>query len=145
LYRYEHPRPAVTVDIVLFRQTAGATQVLLIKRAGDPYRGYFALPGGFLDSRETLEQAALRELQEETGLTGIPLIQIHTFSGLDRDPRGWVISTAFSAVIVDPIAQQVHAGSDAEEANWFDIQELPDLAFDHQLIIQTAASKLGVG
>jgi 8-oxo-dGTP diphosphatase len=144
LYRYDHPRPAVTVDIVLFRQTKGADQVLLIKRAGEPYAGCYALPGGFLDSRETLEQAALRELQEETGLTDIPLIQIHTFSGLDRDPRGWVISTAYGAVIMDPIAQQAHAGSDAAETDWFDLQELPDLAFDHQLIIQTAASKLGV-
>jgi len=144
LYAYQHPRPAVSVDIVLFQKMNEEYQVLLIKRAQDPFRGSYALPGGFVEMKESQEQAAERELWEETGVQNIHLTQIHTFSEPDRDPRGRVISTAYSAVIEE--GDQIHpkAGSDAAEAGWFNLSDLPVLAFDHKLIIQISKEKLNL-
>jgi 8-oxo-dGTP diphosphatase len=142
LYTYQYPRPAITIDIVLFQRVQELYRVLLIKRAQAPFAGKYALPGGFVDLNETLEEAAGRELREETGLEDIRLVQIHTFSDLDRDPRERIISTAYGAVIDDddPILPQ--AGSDAAEAHWFDLSNLPLLAFDHNIIIQAAIKKM---
>jgi len=144
LYTYQHPRPAVSVDIVLFQKMNEEYQVLLIKRVQDPFRGSYALPGGFVEMKESQEQAAERELWEETGVQNIHLIQIHTFSEPDRDPRGRVISTAYSAVIEED--DQIHpkAGSDAAEVGWFNLSDLPVLAFDHKLIIQISKEKLNL-
>jgi len=142
LYTYKYPRPMVTVDIVLFQYTQNEPRVLLIQRSGQPFRGRFALPGGFLDSKETLEEAAQRELAEETGLKDIQLEQIHTFSAVDRDPRGRVISTAYAAVL-DPAREYAAvSGSDAGAVGWFSLIELPELAFDHEIIIRTARDQL---
>ena len=142
MYTYKYPRPALTIDIVLFQRVQELYRVLLIKRAQEPFAGKYALPGGFVDLKETLKEAAERELREETGLEDIRLVQIHTFSDLDRDPRERVISTAYGAVIEDddPILPQ--AGSDAAEAIWFDLSHLPPLAFDHNKIIQAAINKM---
>ena len=144
MYTYQHPRPAVSVDIVLFQKKNGEYQVLLIKRAQDPFRGSYALPGGFVEMKESQEQAAERELREETGLQNIKLEQVHTFSDPDRDPRTRVISTAYSAVIDNESQIHPQAGSDAAEVGWFNLSDLPILAFDHKLIIKISIEKLNL-
>jgi 8-oxo-dGTP diphosphatase len=142
LYTYNHPRPSITVDVAIFRPFDGENQILLIQRAHDPFKGMFALPGGFMEINESLEEAAKRELFEETGIKDIQLTQIQTFSEPDRDPRGRVISTCFGCVVHDQDRFQFQAGSDAAAVSWFGLSDLPDLAFDHQVIIQTAIFKL---
>jgi 8-oxo-dGTP diphosphatase len=142
LYTYEHPRAAHTVDIVLIRKSPGSHQVLLIRRKNDPFMGKYALPGGFVDQSETTKSAAIRELKEETGIINIDLFQIHTFSDPGRDPRGWVISTAYGAILEKEKVLFTRAGSDASHIAWFDLNKLPSLAFDHHLIIETALIKL---
>lgn len=139
MYSYKHPRPGVTVDIAIFMPTDTSYQILLIKRAVEPFLGYYALPGGFCEIDESLEQAAQRELLEETGLRGFPLTQIHTFSDPERDPRGRIISTCFSGILENPSLQHIKAADDAAAVRWFDLDDLPQLAFDHQQIIQKAA------
>ena len=144
MYTYSYPRPAVSVDIVLVQKKDRDFQVLLIKRAKPPFQGSYALPGGFVDQDETLEQAAQRELSEETGLQKINLMQIHTFSDPDRDPRGRVISTAFGAIIEDKCEGKTRAGSDALKLDWFNLSDLPHLAFDHEAIIKFSVEKMGL-
>lgn len=134
-FTYEYPRPVVTVDIIVFRNDM--CEVLLIRRKNEPFKGKWALPGGFMDMNETLEEAAIRELEEETGLQGIELKQLHAFSAVDRDPRHRTISVAFYGRLTDN-NQSVKAGSDAGEAAWFKTDALPPLAFDHDKIFETA-------
>lgn len=141
MFSYTHPRPAVSVDIVIIRKVKSEYQVLLIIRAQEPYQGCYALPGGFVDIEETLEDAAARELLEETGLKVENLHQVQTFSAVNRDPRGRVISTAFFGLVFNNDAQPV-AGSDASFTAWFPLDDLPDLAFDHAKIIQLSISKM---
>ncbi len=136
MYTYNYPRPAVTVDIALFRNWKTSSQILLIERGSQPFQGLYALPGGFLGPNETLLEAAWRELEEETGLNGIELFQIHTFSAPDRDPRGRTITTVFGAVLEPAARCKIKAGSDASSAAWFDLSKLPELAFDHREIIE---------
>ena len=119
-------------------------QILLIERAQDPFQGRYALPGGFVEIDESLEDAAQRELSEETGLEGIQLIQIHTFGDPDRDPCGRVISTAFGGLMDETDRQSPTAGSDAADTSWFPLNELPTLAFDHIKIIQVAIQKMNL-
>jgi 8-oxo-dGTP diphosphatase len=116
-------------------------RILLIQRAREPFKGLYALPGGFVEIQESLEEAAFRELREETGFVLPQLTQIHTFSSLDRDPRGRVISTCFGAIMSDSSSQIPQAGSDAADCAWFNIENLPHLAFDHEHIIRTALEK----
>ena len=139
-YIYDYPRPMLTVDAVVFRVKNGIREVLLIRRKNEPFRGHWALPGGFMDMNETLEEAVVRELEEETGLTGIRLIQMHAFSALHRDPRGRTVSVAFRGVIPDPDVS-IRAGDDAARAEWFDVRDLPPLAFDHSKVIGMALEK----
>jgi 8-oxo-dGTP diphosphatase len=141
LYTYDYPRTANSVDIVIIRKVLAGDQILLIKRAINPFKGKYALPGGFVDINENLESAAARELTEETGLRQINLLQIHTFSAPNRDPRGRVISTAFGAVLENEGEFSLQPGSDASQAAWVDLSELPPLAFDHLLIIETTLKK----
>lgn len=133
-YSYEYPRPAVSADIAVFRRMAGELEVLLILRKNQPYQGMWALPGGFMEMDEPLERTAERELQEETGLTGIDLKQFHTFSQVDRDPRTRVITTVFRGM-VESGKSGVSGGDDAAEARWFNTGHLPPLGFDHGVII----------
>jgi len=132
----------VTVDAVVFRRAAGRTQVLLINRGHEPYKGKWAVPGGFIEIDEELEDAVARELQEETGLTGVRLEQMRTFGRCGRDPRGRQISVAFTGVATEG-HEKIRAGDDAAKAQWFDIEKLPeDLAFDHDEMIACGFKRL---
>jgi len=142
LYTYDYPRPSVTVDVAIIKPVGDKFQLLLIKRAREPFKSKFALPGGFINMDETLEEAARRELFEETGLETLQLIQIETFSDPNRDPRGRVISTCFGYVLKMDDQVQLQAGDDASTAEWFELDDLPSLAFDHTIIVQAAISKL---
>lgn len=136
-YRYEHM--AVTTDCVIFTYDDWKLKVLLVQRGGDPYKGDWALPGGFLRNDETAHEGALRELREETGLEASAIVELGVFSKVDRDPRERVITIAWYA-LVKPA--DVTGGDDAEQAAWFSIDELPDLAFDHKEILAAAMARL---
>ncbi len=141
-YSYEYPRPSVSVDCVIFGwDDSKQLKVLLIQRARDPFAGYWALPGGFVDMEEDLEAAALRELEEETGVKDVFIEQLYTFGAPGRDPRGRVISVAYYA-LVNLFKHSVKANSDASRAEWFQLDDLPKLAFDHQQILETAINRL---
>jgi len=140
-YTYRYPHPAVTTDIVIFTIRNDELKVLLIKRALPPHKNEWALPGGFINLEESLEEGARRELEEETGVSGVYLEQLYTFGKPDRDPRERVITVAYYALIPsDKI--EIQAGSDAEGVSWFGMQELPDLAFDHKEILKMAHQRL---
>ncbi len=141
MYKYKYPRPALTVDIVIFAMNEDDLNVLLIRRKGEPFQGQWAIPGGFVEMDETLETSARRELEEETGLKNIFLEQLYTFGGVNRDPRERTVSVAYYA-LVQQKKQKVISGSDASEAKWFAVSDLPELAFDHQLILDTALERL---
>lgn len=128
-YCYKYPHPAVAADCVIFGYDGNTIKVLLILRANDPYKGKWAFPGGFMNMDETVEQCAARELEEETGLKDVIVKQFHIFSAVDRDPRERVISIAHYAVVK---LSEVKGCDDAENAQWFDFDEMPELAFDHE-------------
>ena len=147
-----YPKPALTADICVFARSGGGWRLLLIRRGGHPFLGCWALPGGFAESGETIEATAARELQEETGLTGLPLRLVGVYSAPGRDPRGWTVSAAYGTRVearLDAVADD-----DAAEAGWFDVAlpgegpatiALPEgqrLAFDHAEIIADAAALL---
>lgn len=140
-HAYEYPRPALTVDCVVFGFDEGDLKVLLVQRDLEPFAGRWALPGGFVRVEESLEDAARRELSEETGLRGVFLEQLYTFGRPDRDPRERVVSVAFYA-LVSLAEHPPHAATDAREAAWFSVDDAPDLAFDHEDILQTALTRL---
>ncbi len=140
-YTYDYPRPMVTVDAAVFRKTERGMEVLLIKRGNYPYEGMWALPGGFVDMEETLEEAVARELLEETGLSGIQLKQLHAFSEIHRDPRGRNISINFYGM-ADAQNTDVKGGDDAADARWFPVDQMPELAFDHIIVVGMALNKL---
>lgn len=137
MYTYPYPRPAVTVDAVVFRNPASGTEILLIKRARAPFEGCWALPGGFIDMDETPEEAVIRELREETGISGVEMNQLHTYGAVDRDPRHRTLSVAYIGLLTDE-SQTASGADDAALAAWFSTEELPELAFDHQQIVQDA-------
>lgn len=130
----------VTVDVVLFTIQEAALHVLLVRRGIEPFRGMFAIPGGFILENESLEAAALRELQEETGLREAYLEQLYTFGDPGRDPRCRVVTVAYYALVASHHAPA--AGGDASEARWFPVAELPALAFDHARIVDVALTRL---
>lgn len=140
-YVYEYPRPAVTADTVLFAIDGNSLQLLLIERGGEPYKGMWALPGGFLDMDETVDECAARELCEETGVVAQNLTQIGAFSAVGRDPRGRNICVAFWSVMRLSDCQP-QAGDDAARVKLFDINNLPPLAFDHIEIISAAVRQI---
>ncbi len=143
MYTYEYPRPALTVDCVIFGLDESDLKVLLIERAHEPYADCWAFPGGFVDMDETTETAAKRELCEETGIENMFLEQLYTFSGVDRDPRGRVVSVAYYALVqLADYDSQIHASSDAKKAEWFSVNEMPKLAFDHAEIFEIAINRL---
>ena len=141
-YIYDWPRPMVTVDAVVFSLSEGRTQVLLVNRGKEPYKGKWAVPGGFIEIDEELEDAVARELSEETGLTGVKLEQMRTFGKCGRDPRGRQISIAFIGIATEG-QDKICSGDDAAKAQWFDIEELPeDMAFDHDEMIKYGIENL---
>jgi len=131
----------VTVDIVIFTLREGSLQVLLVKRGVPPFEGQYAIPGGFIRGDESLEEAALRELHEETGMRNVFLEQLYTFGDPKRDPRGRVITVAYYALIASDKLSLV-AGADAAEAQWFPASSVPPLAFDHKSILDYALERL---
>lgn len=138
---YRYPHPAVTADCVIFGFDGRSLKVLLIERGGEPYKGHWALPGGFMRIDETIEQAAERELREETNLSGIFMEQFKVYSDVDRDPRERVITVVFLA-LVKPEDYRLIAGDDASNAFWFEVKMLPPLAFDHRQIVREAREHL---
>jgi len=138
---YEFPRAALTVDIVVFALDEDDLKVMLIQRDLEPFSGQWALPGGFVRVDETLDEAARRELEEETGLKDIFLEQLYTFSGVDRDPRERVVTVSYFA-LVNLQGHDVKASTDARNAAWFALSDLPGLAFDHEHILDAAYERL---
>ena len=141
IHQYEYARPALTVDIVVFALDEDDLMVMLIQRDLPPFEGQWALPGGFVHIDETLDDAARRELQEETGLKDIFLEQLYTFGDMERDPRERVVTVAYYA-LVNLEGHNVQASTDARNAAWFAMSELPELAFDHEQILQVAHQRL---
>lgn len=140
-YCYKFPRPAVTADCIIFGFDAGELKVLLIERGIEPFKGKWAIPGGFLHGDESTEDCAKRELFEETGLENVFMEQLYTFSDPDRDPRGHIVTVAYFA-LVKLSDYKVTAGDDAKNAKWFGISHIPALAFDHDRILRVALSRL---
>ena len=140
-YTYKHPHPAVTVDGVVFGFDDADLKLLLVRRKSEPCKGAWALPGGFVEISEGLEEAARRELREETGIGELYLEQLYTFGEPKRDPRERVISVAYYALL-KLSEHTVRAASDAIEVAWFPVAELPELAFDHERIVETGLKRL---
>jgi len=140
-YTYEHPRAALTVDCVVFGFDESELKVLFVRRGFAPHKGRWALPGGFVRIDETIDQAARRELSEETGLENIFLEQLYTFGAVNRDPRERVVSVAYYSLV--KLAEHPAKGaSDASDAQWFPIAAPPALAFDHADILEMAIQRL---
>ena len=138
-YCYKYPHPAVSTDCVIFGFDGSELQVLLIERGIEPFKGKWAFPGGFLNMDETAGEGALRELKEETGLENAYIEQFNTYSDPGRDPRERVITIAHYALVR---IQEVKGGDDAAKAQWFPIDKVPQLAFDHDKILRDAMRKL---
>ncbi|MCH5235334.1 MAG: NUDIX hydrolase [Muribaculaceae bacterium] len=139
MYCYKYPHPVVTADCIVFNKENDKIFVLLIQRKNDPYKDCWAFPGGFVNINESAEDAAKRELKEETGLEISTVEQLKAYSNPDRDPRERVITIAFIAVSK---LKHVKGGDDAKEARWFDISTLPPLAFDHEQILKDALERI---
>ena len=140
-YTYKYPRGALTVDCVVFGLDDDELKVMLIQRGQAPFEGKWALPGGFVHLEETLEDAARRELEEETGLRKVFLEQLYAFGALDRDPRERIVTVAYYA-LVKLSGHDVKAATDARDAGWFGVHDVPSLAFDHADILEMALERL---
>lgn len=140
-YTYDWPRAMVSCDALVFAVTESKTHVLLIKRGHYPFKGQWAIPGGYIEMEEELHNTAVRELEEETGLIGVELKQLITMGTIGRDPRGRMITVVFWGITDKTL--DVKGGDDAAEAKWFDIEYLPkNLAFDHEQVLEMAIKKL---
>lgn len=138
-YTYPYPRPSVTTDCVIFGYDGKELKVLLVQRGIPPFKGMWAFPGGYLQMDEDAIDGAKRELKEETGLEDAYIEQFRTFSAVDRDPRGRVITIAHLALVR---ISEVHGGDDAAKADWFPLTDVPQLAFDHDMILREAVKEL---
>jgi len=136
IHAYDHP--ALTADVVLFALGETGLHVLLIQRGKPPFQGDWAFPGGFVDVGESPHDAAARELREETGIRGPHVAQLRAFGDPDRDPRGHTVTVAYLAVLAAEARRGTEAGSDAAQARWWSIEDLPPLAFDHAKILTFA-------
>ncbi len=143
-YTYQYPRPAVTVDAVVYHLEEEKLYLLLVQRKKDPFADHWALPGGFLEMDESPEAAVQRELKEETGLVIKDFFQIGTFGAPGRDPRHRTISIAYLSLVKDNM-KEVKGADDAADARWYPVDELPDtLAFDHYEIIEKSKELLNI-
>jgi 8-oxo-dGTP diphosphatase len=141
-YTYDQPRPALTVDCIIFGLDAsGKLKVLLIQRGHDPFKGQWALPGGLVDMDEPLEAAALRELKEKTGVSDVFIEQLYSFGTPERDPRGRVVTVTYYALI-NMKEHKISSETDVQDVKWFSIDALPILAFDHANIMNIAINRL---
>lgn len=140
-YCYEYPRPSVTTDCIIFGFDGVDINVLLIERGIEPYKSKWAFPGGFVQMDESTEAGAKRELYEETGIKDVFIEQLYTFSDVNRDPRGRVITVAYYA-LVKTSDYQLLAGDDAIKAQWFKLKDIPSLAFDHDSILRIAHNRI---
>ena len=140
-HTYDYPRPALTVDCVIFGLDDDDLKVLLIERGIKPFEGRWAIPGGFVNPGESVDDAAARELREETGLKNVFLEQLYTFGHPKRDPREHVVSVAYYA-LVNLTEHTLHATTDARSAAWFSVSDVPKLAFDHNKIFEMALTRL---
>lgn len=141
VYKYKYPRPTLTVDCAVFRKVDDEWCVLLIRRNTDPFKGCWALPGGFVDMHEDLADAAHRELKEETNVVGVHLEQLGAYGAVDRDPRERIVTVVYWG-IMRTSQEDIQAGSDASETEWFNINALPKLGFDHWEILQDALKRM---
>jgi 8-oxo-dGTP diphosphatase len=142
-YVYEYPRPAVTSDVAVLR-IEKTPEILLVQRRDPPFSKMWALPGGFMELEETLEEAARRELLEETGIRAGELIRFETYDKPGRDPRGRTITQVFVMIWNEEMGLP-KAGSDAAAIQWFSLEKLPDLAFDHFKIITDVIQTISKG
>jgi 8-oxo-dGTP diphosphatase len=140
-YTYDYQRPGLTVDCVVFGLDEEDLKIILIQRARAPYKGKWALPGGFVQIDEALEEAAERELREETGIQNVFLEQLYTFGDVKRDPRDRIVSVAYYA-LVNLRDHEIRAATDARNAAWFSIDDIPSLPFDHNRIVEIALKRL---
>ena len=134
MYTYKYPRPALTVDALVYTNENGVPFILLVRRGIEPFKDRWALPGGFVNMDELLVTACMRELEEETGLKVKEMSQFKAFDAVDRDPRHRTISVVFSAQL--PGKAEVKGGDDAARAEWYRLDDLPEMAFDHREIIE---------
>lgn len=141
IYTYAYPRPSATVDMIVIKQVESSYYILLIERKNEPFKDQWALPGGFIDINEEIETAAYRELEEETAIRDILLSQFKTYGKPGRDPRGRTISIVYSGVLKN-LTQEIKAGDDAKNLNWFSLKDLPPLAFDHSSIVKDYMSTI---
>lgn len=141
MHSYKYPRAAIVLDAVVFHKENKELEVLLIQRKHDPWKGMWALPGGFLEVDETCEEGAKRELEEETGLKNVDLKQFYVFDKVDRDPRERIISVAHVG-FTDKNKQEIKGADDASDAQWFNVKKLPVLAADHHSIIGMALDRV---
>lgn len=141
-YTYKYPRPALTADAVVFAKDGDSIRLLLVERKHDPCKGCWAFPGGFMNMDETTAQAAHRELFEETGIKVDAMKQVGAYDKVDRDPRGRVITVAYTTIIDHSLPAK--GADDAAKAEWIDIRQLPPLAFDHEEILHDAMRLIGI-
>ena len=140
-FTYKYPRPALTVDSLIFFKDNSDIKILLIQRGNPPFKNSWAFPGGFVEMHETLKNAASRELYEEAGVQNIDLKQLYTFDAIDRDPRHRTISVVFYG-FSKSLDIEIKAGDDAKNVAWYSLNNLPELAFDHKEILEFAIKKL---
>lgn len=136
-YTYEYPRAAVTADCIVITQEENP-RVLLIKRGNEPFKGSWAIPGGFMEMEETTRECAIRELKEEANLTVTDVVMVGCYDALGRDPRHRTVTMAYLAIVDPGMMNMAKAGDDAAEHQWFPIDELPPMAFDHDKIMEDA-------